>query len=247
MSRLQGKVAFITGGGSGIGLAAARALSAEGATVVIAGRNEEKLAKAIQENTGQPGCEKLSYLKLDVSDAAKVQTAIQKVTKKHGQIDILVNNAGTNLKERLCRELTIEGWDKLIRINLDGAFYCLHAVLPQMLERKDGIIVNICSTAGKRATPLGGTAYSASKFGMAAMGLCLAIEEKDSNIRVTNIYPGEVDTPILENRPNPVSDEHRSTILQPEDVGAAVAFVCTMPPRANIPELIIKPTTQAYS
>ncbi len=242
MNKLEGKVAFITGGGSGIGLAAARALLDEGATVAIAGRSEEKLVKAAKSLKS----EKVSYHPLDVSDAAKVQAVVAEVTKQHGKIDILVNNAGTNLKERLCRELSIENWDKLIRINLDGAFYCLHAVLPQMLQRQDGVIVNISSTAGKRASPLGGTAYSASKFGMAAMGLCLAVEEKDSNIRVTNIYPGEVDTPILENRPKPVTDDHRARILQPDDVGAAVAFVCTMPPRANIPELIIKPTTQAY-
>jgi len=105
---------------------------------------------------------------------------------------ILVNNAGTNLKERTFRELTPEAWDRLIRTNLDGAFYCIHAVLPAMLRRKDGLIVNVVSIAGKRASPLGGVAYAASKFGMAALGIGLAAEEKDSGIRVCNIYPGEV-------------------------------------------------------
>src|SRR5947209_2575399 len=96
-------------------------------------------------------------------------------------------------------------WDHLVRVNLDGVFYCTHAVLPQMRDRKDGIIVNISSIAGKRANPLGGAAYSAAKFGVAALGLAVGVEEKDNNIRVTNIYPGEVDTPILENRPVPVT------------------------------------------
>src|SRR5213593_673176 len=100
--------------------------------------------------------------------------------------------------------------------NLDGAFYCSHAVLPRMLERRDGVIVNVSSVAGKRASPLGGAAYSAAKFGLSALGLCLAAEEKDSGVRVSNIYPGEVDTPILEVRPQPVTEEHRSRILRSE-------------------------------
>ena len=104
----------------------------------------------------------------------------------------------------------------------------------------------ICLIAGKRATPLGGAAYAASKFGMRALGICLAAEEKDSGIRVSNIYPGEVDTPILENRPTPVSEAQRQIILQPEDVAQAVVFVATLPPRVSVPELVIKPTAQQY-
>src|SRR5262249_40919368 len=145
-------------------------------------------------------------------------------------------NAGLNIKERTFRQLTPATWQLLLRANLDGAFYCIHAVLPQMLERKAGIIVNVNSIAGKRATPLGGTAYAASKFGMSALGLCLAAEEKDSGIRVSNIYPGEVDTPILEVRPQPVSQEQRRKILQPQEVAAAVLFVATLPPHVSVPE-----------
>ena len=133
-----------------------------------------------------------------------------------------------------------------MQANLDGAFYCIHAVLPAMLQRRDGVIINISSVAGKRASPLGGAAYAASKFGMSALGLCLAAEEKDSGIRVCNIYPGEVDTPILEHRPQPLNEEQRQKILQPEDVAAAVLFVATLPPRVSIPELVIKPTSQFY-
>jgi NADP-dependent 3-hydroxy acid dehydrogenase YdfG len=161
-------------------------------------------------------------------------------------VDVLVNNAGLNLKQRAIRELTVEAWDQLIRANLDGAFYCVHAVLPAMLERKDGLIINVSSVAGKRATPLGGAAYAASKFGMSALGICLAAEEKDSGIRVSNIYPGEVDTPILVHRPQPVTEEHRARILRPEDVAAAVLFVASLPPSVSVPELVIKPTSQTY-
>src|SRR5205807_1750197 len=134
----------------------------------------------------------------------------------------------------------------LLRTNLDGAFYCTRAVLPAMLERQDGVIVNISSVAGLRASPLGGAAYAASKFGLRALGLTLAAEEKDSGVRVSTIYPGEVDTPILEVRPQPVSAEQRQKILQPEDVAAAVLFVATLPPRVSVPELVIKPTAQLF-
>ena len=134
----------------------------------------------------------------------------------------------------------------MIGTNLDGAFYCTKAVLPQMLDRKDGVIVNVVSTSGKRATPLGGAAYVAAKFGMAALGLVLAAEEKDSGVRVSNVYPGEIDTPILEVRPKPITEEHRAMILKPEDVAEAVLFVAALPPRVSIPELVIKPTAQLY-
>jgi NADP-dependent 3-hydroxy acid dehydrogenase YdfG len=175
-----------------------------------------------------------------------VKSLVGKVTAAFGGIDVLVNNAGTNIKDRTMRQLTPESWQLLIRSNLDGAFYCIHEVLPQMLERKDGVIVNVSSIAGKRAGPLGGAAYAAAKFGMSALGICLAAEEKDSGIRVSNVYPGEVDTPILEVRPQPVSAEQRSKILKPEDIAEAVLFVATLPPHVSVPELVIKPTSQVY-
>jgi len=243
MSRLQQKTALVTGGGSGIGLAVAQAFLREGARVAITGRSADRLRQAAQ--TLQAG-DRLLTCPADVADPQQVETMVQQVAARLGPIDILVNNAGLNFKERTFRELTPETWQRMLRANLDGAFYVTQAVLPSMLQRRDGVLLFISSIAGKRASPLGGTAYSASKFGMSALGLCLAAEEKDSGIRVSVIYPGEVDTPILESRPNPVSPEHRQQILQPEDVAAAVVFVATLPPRVSVPELVIKPTTQLY-
>jgi NADP-dependent 3-hydroxy acid dehydrogenase YdfG len=243
MSKLQSKTALVTGGGSGIGLAVVRLLLQEGARVAVAGRDEKKLREATR---GLNAGDRLLCHAADVTDPDQVRGLVGAVNERFGPVDVLVNNAGTNLKERKFRELTPEAWDRLIRTNLDGAFYCVHAVLPQMLGRKDGVIVNISSIAGKRAGPLGGAAYVASKFGMTGMGLCLAAEEKDSGIRVSNIYPGEVNTPILEVRPQAVTEEQRRTILQPEDVAAAVLFVATLPPHVSVPELIIKPTAQLY-
>jgi NADP-dependent 3-hydroxy acid dehydrogenase YdfG len=243
MSRLTGKRALVTGGGSGIGLAVARSLLQEGAKVAITGRDEAKLRRAADELRGG---DRLLFHACDVGDPAQVKAAVSYVNERWGGIDVLVNNAGTNLKERGVRQLTPETWQLLIRSNLDGAFYCIHEVLPQMLARKDGVIVNVSSIAGKRAGPLGGAAYAAAKFGMSALGICLAAEEKDSGVRVSNIYPGEVDTPILEVRPTPVSAEQRAKILRPEDVAAAVVFVAALPPHVSVPELVIKPTSQVY-
>jgi NADP-dependent 3-hydroxy acid dehydrogenase YdfG len=243
MSRLSGKTALVTGGGSGIGLAVTRAFLGEGARVVISGRNQDKLARAVRELQGG---DLLSCHAADVAEPEQVRRLIEDLTRRCGRIDILVNNAGLNVKEREVRQLTPERWQQLIRANLDGAFYCIHYTLPQMLQRKDGVIINVSSIAGKRASPLGGAAYAASKFGMTALGLCLGAEEKDSGVRVSNIYPGEVDTPILEVRPQPVTEEHRQRILKPEDVAAAVLFVGTLPPHVSVPELVIKPTWQVY-
>ncbi len=115
-----------------------------------------------------------------------------------------------------------EQWDQMMAINATGAYNCMHAVLPQMRERHDGLIMNISSIAGKRAANLGGIAYCASKFAMTALGTAVGLEEANNGIRVTNIYPGEVETPILEQRPEPVSQERRAAMLQPEDVAACV-------------------------
>jgi NADP-dependent 3-hydroxy acid dehydrogenase YdfG len=243
MSKLRDRTAVVTGGGSGIGLAVAKLFLDDGANVVIVGRTEAKLADACRQLGTS---DRLSYQAADVSDARQVEVLFQRLQKEHPVIDILVNNAGMNIKARLMRELTPEVWQKIVRTNLDGAFYCIHALLPRMLERRDGLIINVSSIAGKRASMLGGASYSAAKFGMSALGLCLAAEEKDSGIRVCNIYPGEVDTPILKDRPTPVSDEQRRKILRPEDVAAAVLFVATLPPHVSIPELVIKPTSQLY-
>ena len=242
MSTLPGKVTWITGGSSGIGLAAARAFLNAGARVAITGRNEARLEHAAAEL----GRDSILAMPADVGDADQVSRLVAAIRSQWGPVEVLVNNAGLNIKNRAVRELTPQTWEMLRRTNLDGAFHCIHAVLPDMRQRRDGVIINISSVAGKRAMPLSGGGYAAAKFGMAALGICLAAEEKDSGIRVSNIYPGEVDTPILEQRPQPVTQEHRRTILRPEDVAAAIIFVASLPPHVSVPELIIKPTAHVY-
>jgi NAD(P)-dependent dehydrogenase (short-subunit alcohol dehydrogenase family) len=238
MSKLAGKRVLVTGGGSGIGLATARMCLAEGAAVAITGRDEAKLRAAAGDQ--------LVYCAADLTDPAQAHRMVEEVTSRLGGIDVLVNNAGMNIKERLFRELTPESWRRLVAGNLDGAFHCMLAVLPQMRQRKDGLIINVNSISGKRASPLGGTGYIAAKFGLRGLAMGVAAEERANNIRVCSIYPGEVNTPILEARPEPVSDERKQAMLQPEDVAAAVLFVAALPPHVAVPELILTPANALY-
>ena len=122
----------------------------------------------------------------------------------------------------------------------------MQAVLPFMRERRDGLIINVNSISGKRANPLGGAGYIAAKFGLRGLAIGVAAEEKPNGIRVSSIYPGEVDTPILEQRPSQVTEEQRRSMLKPEDVAAAVLFIAALPANATVPELVITPSAAVY-
>lgn len=242
--RLKDKVALVTGGATGIGLAVARQFSEEGAKVVICGRTEERLRDAVKKmsDVGE-----VHFFAVDVSARAQVDALITKIIGQFGRIDILVNNAGVNVVQRAMDQLTPESWDYIMEVNSTGSFNLAYAVLPHMRVRKEGVIISISSIAGYRPSDLGGAAYSASKHAMTAFTKTISLEEGRRGIRATVISPGEVDTPLLEVRPVPVSEEHRAQILQSEDVAAAVLFVAKLPPRAHVLELIIKPTAQAFT
>ncbi len=143
---------------------------------------------------------------------------------------MLVCNAGTNVKNRSLESLEPADWDRMIATNLTGSYNLVHAILPSMRQQRNGLVIQICSVSGLRASTLGGVGYSASKFGQAALGICLGREEGANGIRSSVIYPGEVETPILDARPVPVGAERRAVILQPEDVAAAVRFLVELHP-----------------
>ena len=233
----------MAGGATGIGEAVACALADAGCKVAIGGRRVEKLEEAAKNYEG-PG--QLHVHALDVSDRASVATAMEWFESTLGPIDILVNAAGINIKDRTMAKMVPEEWDKVLSVNATGAYNIMNAALPSMRTRKHGTIINVSSIAGKRAIELGGIAYCASKFAMTALGTCVGLEERENSIRVTNVYPGEVETPILDARPNPVSAEHRARILQPSDIASMVVAVAMLPPRAHVPDLVIKPTTQEF-
>ncbi|HYW81489.1 MAG TPA: SDR family NAD(P)-dependent oxidoreductase, partial [Thermoguttaceae bacterium] len=154
---------------------------------------------------------------------------------------------GINIPNRQIDQLTPADWDRMIGINATGAFNCIFCALPQMRKRGGGLIVNISSIAGKRAMMLGGVGYCASKFGVSALGTTVGLEERANGIHVTNVYPGEVDTPILDDRPTPVPPEKRAQMLKPEDIAECVVTIAKLPPRALVPELVITPLYQAYA
>jgi len=242
---LSGKVAWITGGGSGIGLAGAEELVKAGARVVISGRTEktnreaEKKLKALGDAEAIP---------LEVSDKKAVNAVAADIEKRYGRIDILVTSAGTNIagNARNFKNMTQEGWDDVVAINLNGLFYCCHAVIPGMRKRKDGLIINVSSWAGRYASSLTGPAYNATKRAVIAVSESINMEECMHGIRATSLLPGEVATPIMRKRPVPPSAEEMARMAQPEDFGKAILFLATMPARSTVNELVIAPTWNRF-
>jgi NAD(P)-dependent dehydrogenase (short-subunit alcohol dehydrogenase family) len=241
---LKDKTALVTGGGSGIGLGIAVALAREGCRVAITGRDPKRLEAASDQFDGGPS---ILTRPCDVSDRAAVDSLFAWLGEQWGPIDILVNSAGINVPNRGITELTPDDWDRMLAINVTGAFNCIYAALPGMRGRRSGLIVNISSIAGKRAMKLGGAGYCASKFAMTALGSTIGLEERDNGIHITNIYPGEVNTSILAQRPTPVPPEKLAQMLLPEDIASLVVAIAKLPPRALVPELVITPLYQEYS
>ncbi len=240
---LRGKNVLLTGGGSGMGKATALALAKNGANVAIAGRNKENLASTVSL---AQATEKISAKEADVTDRYSLEDLFQWFDVEFGTLDYLVHAAGINVAMRSMEELSPDDWDKLIQINLTGSYNVLRLTLNRMRPLKKGLIVLINSVAGKRSVPLAGIGYNASKFGMSGLGIGVAEEERNNGIRISNLYPGEVNTPILENRKEPPGEEHRQSILQAEDVASVILHLCQLPERVHIPELVIKPTLQSF-
>ena len=243
MVQFADQVAVVTGAGTGIGRATATAFSQVGARVVLVGRRPDKLAEAAQglaeERTLLGAC--------DVADRTALDALARQVEQRFGAPTILVNNAGVNTNPRSVAEVDPAAWDLTVAVNLTGVFNTVRAFLPGMRQRRDGVIINVSSIAGLRASRLAGAAYSASKHGAVALTHSLNEEEVEYGIRACAICPGEVETPILDQRPEPVGPERRARMLQPEDVAAAALFVASLPSRACVPELVIKPTSQGFS
>jgi NADP-dependent 3-hydroxy acid dehydrogenase YdfG len=240
MGKLSGKVAWITGAGTGIGLAAAKALSQSGATVVMSGRREDVLAAEAAQI--RAGAGKAEVAVLDVADSAAVARVAEEILARHGRIDILVNSAGVNTANRFWKNQTAQGWREVVGINLDGTFYTTQAVLPAMRARADGVIINVSSWAGVFHPRMTGPAYNGSKHAVTAMTETINMEEGVNGIRACTICPAEVATPILDRRPVPPSAEQRAKMLQPQDLGDVIRYVAELPPHACINQLIISPT-----
>ena len=229
------KTAVITGAGSGVGAAVARALAQEGWRVALLGRRRELLE---QVAAAVPGS---LVLPCDIGDAKAVETMGVQVLAQFGSVEVLVNAAGTNVPQRSLEVLSLPDYHDVMNANLNGAYYCTQAFLPQMRARGSGTIVNIVSEAGKAASPKAGPSYVISKFGMAGLTQAINAEERPHGIRACSIFPGDIDTPILQKRPAPPDATARARMMQPEDIAACVLLAINLPQRAVIEDLLVRP------
>src|SRR5579872_3996667 len=234
------RVAWITGGGSGIGEAAAEALVAEGWTVVVSGRRENLLDAVVAKIAKAGGT--AEAIALDVSIAADVEHAVGRILAEYGRIDLLVNSAGINVPKRRWADMELEGWNRLVDVNLNGVLYCMRAVLPAMRAQKDGCIINVASWAGRHVSKMPGPAYTTTKHAVLALTHSFNMDECVNGLRACCLSPGVVATPILKMRPVVPSEEEQARMLQPEDLGRTIAFVASMPPRVCVNEILISPT-----
>ena len=240
MANLNGKVAWVTGAGTGIGEGAALALARNGAAVVLTGRRTEAL-QAVADKIGKAGG-KASIQPADVTKAAAVQKVADAIRSEHGRLDVVVNNAGMNIPDRTWQRLQAEGADAVITGNLTSAFYVVQAALPIMRAQKDGLIIHTASWAGRFIGPVSGPAYTAAKHGMVAMSHTINLEECQNGIRSCVVCPGEVATPILVNRPIPETAETMARMVQSEDMGNIIAFIAGQPAHVCINEIVVSPT-----
>jgi len=235
---LNGKIVLVVGGAGGIGLGIAKALAAEGCRVALADTNKDALADAVKTAGGKFPCVSRAC---DITDREQVSKLFEWLGSELGPVDILVNSAGINVGDRMMSNIAPDDFDRVMKINTTGTFNCIHAALPVMRGKSSGLIVNIVSLAGKRAMLLAGMPYCVSKFATGALGTFVNLEESGNGVKVTNIYPGETNTPIIDKRPTPPPPEKRAKMLQPEDIAACVVTIAKLPPRAVVPELIITP------
>jgi NAD(P)-dependent dehydrogenase (short-subunit alcohol dehydrogenase family) len=207
--------------------------------VAIVGRRAETLQETIR--LAGPHASRLTPHVCDVGDASAVSEMGKRVLAEFGAVEVLVNSAGTNAPKRALEVLSLEDYHAMMAANLNGAYYCVQAFLPQMRARGSGTIINIVSDAGKRASPKAGPAYVMSKFGLAGLTQSINAEERSRGIRACAIFPGDIDTPLLEKRPQPPEAAARARMLQAEDVAECAWFCLNLPPQAIVEEILIRP------
>lgn len=230
MESIKGKIALVTGAGKGIGRSIALALAAEGVHVGLLARTESDLQEVAKEVNAQGV--KASVATADITDIHAVNSAVEKISSELGQIDILINNAGTAAFGGFL-ELEPEQWEHIIKVNLMGVYYTTRAVLPQMIGRKAGDIVNIASTAGQRGAPVT-SAYSASKFGLIGLSESLMQEVRKHNIRVTTLTPSTVATDLAKELK--LTDGNPDKVMQPEDFAELVVMQLKLNRRVFVKE-----------
>ena len=234
---LENKVAWITGAGSGIGQNAAIKLSKLGMKIILSGRNKKKL-----KETALKCGDNFLIKTLDISNKKSVQDVVSEIKKEFKYIDVLVNCAGINIENRDWDNIHENEWDNVIQTNLNGLFYCCRSVIPLMKQKMDGLIINVSSWSGNHVSLLSGVSYTSSKHALNAMTETINMKYCNYGIRACALCPGEVSTAILDKRPKKLSIEQKNKMLQPDDLGETIAFLCEMPKHVCINELTISPT-----
>jgi NADP-dependent 3-hydroxy acid dehydrogenase YdfG len=239
MTNLAGKIAWVTGAGTGIGEAAALALAEAGAIVVLTGRRPGPLDD-VARRINQTGVAHVQPA--DLTHADQVRKVGDYIRATFGRLDILVNNAGVNIVERHWSDLTPERIDTLLEGNLTGALYCVTVALPFMRAQQDGLLIHTASMAGRFIGGVSGPIYTVAKHGIVAMSHSLNMQECVNGIRSTVFLPGEVATPILDKRPNPVGPEVRARMVQPADCGDLIRYIAGLPKHVVMNEVHLAPT-----
>jgi NADP-dependent 3-hydroxy acid dehydrogenase YdfG len=239
MTNLAGKIAWVTGAGTGIGEAAALALAEAGATVILTGRRPGPLEE-VARRISQTGVAHVQPA--DLTEKDQVRRVGDYIRTTFGRLDILVNNAGVNIVERHWDKLTPESIDLMLQGNLTGALYCVTVALPFMREQKDGLLIHTASMAGRFIGGVSGPIYTVAKHGIVAMSHGLNMQECVNGIRSTVFLPGEVATPILDKRPVPVPPEVRARMVQPADCGDLIRYIAGLPKHVVMNEVHLSPT-----
>ena len=242
MDSLKGKSVILTGAGSGIGRVTAKMLGELGANVFVVGRRENLLKESVKEIQAAGG--KGAYLSADLEDGDSAANVAKEAIKAFGNIQYLVNNAGHSSKVRSMRYVEKDDWQSVFNVNVEGVYRLTQAILPNMIENGGGTVVTISSMAAINPGLMGGVTYSSAKAAVAAMMTAMRQELREHGIRSCTIYPAEVDTPILDNRPLPPDEQARSTMMQPEDIAETILLCMRMPHRTIIQDLIVSPTIQ---
>ena len=233
------KTAVVTGAGSGVGQAIALALARQGWQVALIGRRAKALEETVELAISVRG--QFLICPCDIGNPEAVSQLSQRVLGELKEVEVLVNAAGTNAPRRALAELSPTDYHAMIDTNLNGAYYCVQAFLPQMRARKSGTIVNIVSDAGKQASPKAGPAYVMSKFGLAGLTQSINAEERANGVRACAIFPGDIDTPLLDKRPAPPDAAARARMMKPEDVAECALLCINLPSRAVVEEMLIRP------
>jgi NADP-dependent 3-hydroxy acid dehydrogenase YdfG len=234
-------VAVVTGAGSGVGRATALKFVGEGWQVVILGRREEALRETIKL-APLPARKRMLALPCDLGDGSAIGVMAEEVLKRFGRIDALVNAAGNNIPRRSLGDLSHADYHAVMDANVNGVLYIVQAFLPTMRAQGSGTVVIIGSEAGKQASPKAGAAYVVSKFGVTGLTQTINAEERPNGIRACCIFPGDIDTPLLNKRPTPPSQQARDRMMHPADIAECVWFVTSLPPRATVEEVLIRPS-----